>query len=157
MSVLARRVNAVPARLASVAWSRIVDLVAPTNASARGELLAITGVAASLITRQSLHASPFIVTGDGPRIRVYCVYGDDAVEGAKANEAALPASPAETDTWSASLPCPAADLPWVQSQLAQLSSRVTARDMDDAAVADAAAEQPASAVAAINVEAFLRP
>src|SRR5688572_30314849 len=103
MTVLARKVNSVPTRLASETWTRIVDLVAPTNASARTELLAVIGVASSLITRESFKDSPFIVWGDGPRIRVYCIYGEEAIEGAGANEAALPDSPAESGTWFASL------------------------------------------------------
>lgn len=156
MSVVARRINSVPVRYASETWKRIVDLIAPTNATSRAELLAVTGVAASLITRESLKDSPFVVAGDGARVRVYCVYGDDSIEGTKASEAAVPNSPAETDTWMASLPCPKDDLAWVQAQLAQHSSRITARDMAEAAFADEE-EKAAAATPTINVEAFLRP
>jgi hypothetical protein len=156
MTVLARKVASVPVRLASDTWHRIVDLVAPTNASSRAELLRITGVAASLITRESLKNSPFVVIGTGPRIRVYCTYGEDAIEGTNVNEAALPESPAESDTWNASLPCPADDLAWVQAQLARLSSRVTARDAADTAVTESS-DQGAAASATIDLESFLRP
>jgi hypothetical protein len=155
MTVLARKVNSVPARLASDTWARIVDLVAPTNAAARAELLRVTGVAASLITRESLKDSPFVLWGDGPRVRVYCIYGEDAIEGTNANEAALPDSPAESQTWAASLPCPADDLSWVQAQLAQLSSRITARDATET-IEDSSSEAAASSPT-INTEAFLRP
>ncbi len=158
MTVLARKVNSVPTRLASETWTRIVDLVAPTNVSARTELLAVTGTAASVITRESLRDSPFVVWGDGPRIRVYCVYGEPAIEGTSANEAALPDSPAESGTWWASLPCPAEDLAWVQGQLARHSSRITARDAaeTESGSTDSASEA-ASSAARINREAFFRP
>lgn len=156
MTVLARKVNSVPARLASETWARIVELVAPTNGSARTELLSVIGVAASLITRESLRDSPFVVWGDGPRVRVYCLYGDDAIEGTKANESALPDSPTAADTWAASLPCPADDIGWVRAQLARHSARITARDAKEAVDADPA-DESAESSATINKAAFLLP
>lgn len=156
MTVLARKVNSVPARLASETWERIVELVAPANGSARTELLSVIGVAASLITRESLRESPFEVWGDGPRIRVYCLYGDDAIEGEKANESALPDSPTAADTWRASLPCPADDLAWVRAQLSKHSSRITARDAKETVDLDSADETAASSPT-INEASFFRP
>jgi len=156
MTAIARKVASVPVRLASDTWYRIIDLVAPTNGSSRAELLRITGVAASLITRESLKDSPFVVMGAGPRVRVYCIYGQHAIEGTNVNEAALPESPSESDTWKGSLPCPADDLAWVQAHLAQLSSRITARDAADAAATESS-EQGAASSATIDLESFLRP
>lgn len=156
MTVVARRVASIPVRLASDTWLRLVDLVAPTNTAARGELLRVTGIACSLITREAMKDSPIVVAGDGPRARLYCVYGEEAIEGAKVNEAALPGSPAESSTWTVSLPCPAQDLSWVEASLKQLSSRITARDMSEMLLAEPDSEASA-AEASINFESFLRP
>lgn len=157
MTTLARKVNAIPARLASEAWQRIVDLVAPTNESARAELRLVGGLGASLITREAMAKSPIIVSGEGPRIRIYCVYGTDAIEGEKANEAVLPDSPAESGAWAMSLPCPSEDLEWIAASLRKKSTLVTARDMSETDLPEAANATTAAATATINVESFLEP
>jgi hypothetical protein len=160
MTVLARKVAATPVRLATDAWQRIVDLVAPTNPAARTELMNIVGVASSLITEESMKDSPIIVTGDGPRVRLYCLYGEDAIEGSKTNEATIPGSPAETgDAWKMSLPCPSDDLEWVRASLKKRSGRVTARDMSETSLAEVIDEDAStsSSAATINMESFLKP
>jgi len=160
MTVLARKVAATPVRLATDAWQRIVDLVAPTNAAARTELTSIVGVASSLITEESMKGSPIIVTGDGPRVRIYCLYGDDALEGSKTNEATIPGSPAENgDAWKMSLPCPSDDLEWVRASLKKRSTRVTPRDMSETRLPEEADEDATTSASAatINMESFLRP
>jgi hypothetical protein len=155
MTILSRRMAAIPARLASDTWLRIVDLVAPTNTAARTELLRVTGIASSLITREAMKDSPIVVAGDGPRLRLYCVYGEDAIEGVKVNEASLPNSPAESSAWTVSLPCPGDDLAWVQTSLKQLSARVTARDAAETPMPEPD-DETTGANATINAESFLR-
>jgi hypothetical protein len=156
MTVVARTLASIPVRLASETWLRVVELLAPTNAAARDELLRVKGIASSLITREAMKDSPIVVAGDGPRVRLYCVYGEQAIEGASVNEAALPGSPAESAGWTVSLPCPVDDLAWVRASLEGLSSRITARDMDETSSPETAGET-SSAKAAIDLESFFRP
>ena len=156
MTVLARRVASIPVRSASATWELIVDLIAPTNGEARTELLAATGIAASLVAREAMVPSPVVVTGDGPRVRIYCVHGEKAVEGTGVKEAALPTSPVGSGSWAVSLPCPADDLPWVQKALGQVSARITARDMEES-FSVAGEEEESTAQADIDLESFLRP
>ncbi len=156
MTVVARRLASIPARLASETWLRVIDLVAPTNTSAQDELRRVTGIASSLITREAMKESPIVVTGNGPRIRLYCVYGEAAIEGEGVNEAALPSSPAESETWAMSLPCPTDDLSWVNASLKRHSSRVTARDLAETSPPDTE-EKTSASEASINLESFLRP
>lgn len=125
-TTVVRTFNSVPARTAVATWRAIVDLIAPSAGGARTELLSVEGVACSLITDKAMTA-PIIVTGKGPRVRVYCVYDDDAIEGDSANESALATNPTEGD-WAVSLPCDTVDLNWVQSALAEKSTRIVARD-----------------------------
>ncbi len=154
MTVLARRVASIPVRSASATWEFIVELIAPTNVEVRAELVAATGIAASLIAREAMVLSPVVVTGDGPRLRIYCIHGEKAVEGTQVSEATLPSSPIGTGSWAVSLPCPADDLSWVQKSLAQISAHITARDLEESfsAVTD---EQGATGEAAIDLESFL--
>lgn len=156
MTVVARRVKATPARSASDAWQVIVDLLAPMDSAARSELLRVEGVASSMIASQATKAAPIVVYGNGPRVRIYCLFGDDAIEGEQANEERLASCPTEGD-WSLSLPAPADDLKWVREALAKRSTRVTARDESEPVEASSEDEGDRKAAAAIDREAFLRP
>lgn len=158
MTVLARRVASIPVRSASATWEFIVDLLAHTNGEARAELLAATGIVASLVARESMVVSPVVVVGDGPRVRIYCIHGEKAVEGTGVNEATLPESPVGSGSWAVSLPCPAEDLPWVQKALGQISTRITGRDLAESfSAASDEGEQVTAAEADIDLESFLRP
>lgn len=129
MSVIARRIVASPVRTASEVWQIIVDLIAPADGSeARSELGAVAGVGCSLIAAESMRTAPIVVSGVGPRVRIYCLYDDDAIIGERANEGALPVDITAGD-WLMSLPCPTEDLSWVQTALIKHSRHVTARDL----------------------------
>jgi len=110
-------------------WSMIVELLTQGKAGqARNELLAVSGVVASIISDKVLIDGPIVVTCEGPRTRIYCVYDEDALEDSSANESALGFDPLQGD-WRVSLPCSEEDLSWVQGALVRLSSRITARDV----------------------------
>lgn len=129
MTVVARTLISVPARAATETWERIVALVAPdVESEARRELAAVAGVACSCIADETLEDDPLVVYGVGPRLLIYALYGDDAVEGESGNESALGWVPTDGD-WRMSLPCLADDLTWVQSKLAAVSTRVNAREV----------------------------
>ena len=142
-------------------------LLAPDPTSpARRDLDAVAGVACSLITDEALKDDALVVHGVGPRLRVYCLYGDDAIEGDSVNEGALSFVLTDGD-WRMSLPCPDEDLPWVQRSLAKASTRVTARALGEAAEGEArdagaqggAANGHAAGAAdssTVNLDAFLR-
>jgi len=156
MTVLSRKIASLPVRSASETWHRIVNLIAPTSIEAQTELLAATGVAASLVAREAMTASPIIAAGKGPQLRLYCIHGEEAVEATRVNEAALPSSPVESEGWTVSLPCPADDLSWVQAALKRISVCITARDEKEHYLAES--EEPEGKEdASINKESFLRP
>ncbi len=89
MSVIARRFASIPERTAIETWKAISALLAsdPKSAAAR-ELASVAGIACSLITREAM-TSPLVAYGAGPRVRVYCLYNENAVEGDDANESGL--------------------------------------------------------------------
>src|SRR3546814_2135228 len=94
--------------------------------------MAVSGFSSSVIADQAPKDAPIVVTCDGPRTRIYCLYDDDALDGADANEDLLGFDPLKGD-WRLSLPCLSEDLAWVQGALKRHSSRVTARDLATAA------------------------
>lgn len=161
MTVVARTFASVPARSAIETWKAIVELIAPDPQSpARSELDRVQGVSCSIIASEM--RVPIVVHGGGcPRVRIYCVYGDDAIEGEGVRETALSFIPTEGD-WRMSLPCPTEELEWVCASL-RSSARVSARDEDEP-VAEEAREGDRTergsngrrGTAVVDLDAFLR-
>ncbi|MGE5562436.1 MAG: hypothetical protein ACM3ZV_03920 [Bacillota bacterium] len=130
-TVVARSFASVPARSATDTWAAIVEMLTRGGAGPkRDELLSVAGIAASLISDRSPQGSSIVVTCDGPRTRIRCVYDEDAIDGTGINEAGLGFDPLSGD-WHVSLPCPADDLQWVQASLTARSKRITARDLSE--------------------------
>jgi hypothetical protein len=154
-SIVVRRVASTPSRTASETWALIISILAPdTESPARAELAAATGVGCSAISSEATKDDPIVVQGSGPLIRVYCVFGDDAITGEAVNEDPLTQSPTEGD-WSMSIPCPPEDLKWSQSNLSAASTRITARAVgeDERASNQATNDSPLT----VNREEFLKP
>lgn len=140
MTTVAKRTfRSSPQRDSSRTWSAIVELLTGGEATvARQELIAVAGISASVIADRGPEGAPIIVTCDGPRTRIYCLYDEDAIDGSDANEDALGFDPLAGD-WSVSLPCQKDDLSWVQAALKKHSKRITARDVESGISND---EQP---------------
>lgn len=155
-TVLARRVAATPVRTAVQTWARIVEIIAPDPASeARKELAKVAGTACASIASEAPKEAPIVIWGGGPRVRVYCVFDEDAITKDGVIEDALPKSPTEGD-WRMSIPFLAEDVAWSGASLAASSSRVSARSVDDEIEE---ADEPVAASAAplgINLTEFLK-
>jgi hypothetical protein len=156
MTVVARRIAAIPARSASEAWGVIVNLIAPADDAARKELKSIEGVASCIIAEEAMASDACIVHGSGPRVRVYCLYNEDAITGESASEGPLMFRPTEGE-WRMSLPCPADDLNWVQKALKERSTHVVAREVGTGVDDEESEKSSAAKGPVIDREAFLRP
>lgn len=156
MTVVARRFRSIPERSALETWRAISDVLAPQlSCASRKELDAIAGIASSLITREAMRDSAIVAHGSGPRVRIYCLYGEDAITGEEASEQPL-AFDALTGDWHLSLPSPAEDLEWVRGALKKKSTRITARDLDTD-VQDSTQQAKKTEAFQIDREAFFRP
>lgn len=158
--VLARRVASMPERTASLTWTQIATLLAPNPMSdARREIDSVQGVGASSIASEAPDNDAIVVHGGGPRVRVYCVFGDDAITRDGVNEDPLPRS-STGDGWRMSIPFPSEDVEWASKELAARSSRITARavgtnievEKDD----DSQSGQATSRFGSIDTEEFFR-
>lgn len=130
-TVVKRTFKSIPSRDAHDTWVSIVGILTKgQNADAESELMTVSGIAAAVIAEQSVRDAPIVVTCEGPRTRIYCLYDDDAVDGSDVNEEPL-AFDALKGNWNLSLPCAPDDLDWVQSSLKDKSERITARNVDD--------------------------
>lgn len=129
-TIASRAIRSTPHRDAHATWTFIVQLLTQgRSGTARDQLVAVSGIAASLIADQAPRSAPIIVTCTGPRTRIYCVYNDDAVAVADGGEEPLGFDPLHGD-WHVSLPCDQDDVAWVQGALKEHGTRITARDSD---------------------------
>jgi hypothetical protein len=153
-TVASRVVRSSPHRDAAATWEFIVDLLTQGDqGAAREELMSIAGVAASIIADQAPKDAAIVVTCDGPRTRIYCLYDDDAIDDADAKEDALGYQPLKGQ-WAVSLPCTQDDLVWVQRALKAKSALITARDMSSA-LGDSGASAVNAQDLTLDVKAFL--
>jgi len=155
-TVVARRVVATPVRDARQTWDAICALIAPDAASeARKELAKASGVGCAAIASEATRDAAIVVWGGGLRVRVYCLFDDDAITGDDTNEDMLPSSPTQGD-WRVSIPCLPEDVDWSQRNLSSNCTRMQARSMD-ADVEDAGKSDAVSAAGfSINMAEFLK-
>lgn len=156
-TVASRTIRSVPHRDAHATWTAIIALLTQgRRGTAYAELVAVSGIATSLIADQALKDAAIVVTCDGPRTRMYCTYDEDAIDGADANEDSLGFDPLRGD-WHISLPCPADDLSWVQRALAAQSTRITARDLEAATGTGETDKSTATGSLVLDIKGFLGP
>lgn len=152
MSVVARRICATPERSAAEVWRFIVNLVSLPGSGARRELEAAAGVASCLIADETPKGAPIVVAGSGPRLRIYCRYGEDAITGEGSNEADLNWDPTAGE-WMMWLPAPSDDIEWVRVELANCGKRVVAYEPEEGEPGSAP-KLESQAELGINIEAF---
>ena len=156
-TVIVRRVAAMPVRTASATWKQISEILAPDESSAeRAELNKVSGVAAASIASEAPANDPIVVRGGGARVRIYCLYNDEAISGEGQNEKQLQ-STALKDDWLMSIPFEERDLAWARAELSRLSSRVTAYEVGtDIEDARSESESRITVTHSIDVEEFLK-
>jgi hypothetical protein len=155
-TLMARRIISTPVRTASETWQKIASLLAPDPFSdARKEIEKVAGVACASISSEATKDAPIVVWGGGPRVRVYCLFDDDAITGENASEDALPKSPTDGN-WKMSIPCPPEDVKWSSTKLASVSTRISARSPEEDVPDEMSqARLPAQALS-INPDEFLK-
>jgi len=155
MSTVARKFSASPARLASETWSAIAALVCGSDQKALAEFAAVIGIGSSLLNDQLFEANPMVVISKGPRLRIYCIYGEDAISGEDANEESLSWKPTEEE-WHAFLPCTEDELKEITKALKSKSNKFSAYDVDVGLPEDAKdhVENLDSAKASVDFAAF---
>ena len=154
-TVVKRQIRATPQRSADEAWKVMVDLLAPdANSPARTDFERVAGVVAQVIASEAPRTSPIVVFGNGARVRLYCLYDEDAMTGDDANENSLAFTAAEAD-WRMSVPCLKEDLAWVQKQLTARSLRILAREVGDDVEDTDTSPIRASSRVQVDVKAFL--
>jgi hypothetical protein len=157
MSVVSRRVPSVPVRTSVETWKAIVVLLTRADHEARTSLVAITNIAAMLITEESTRDAPIVVVPvAGPRVRVYTVHGTAAVDD-DGDETPLATWPLAEPGWRLSLPCGIDDIDDVRAALQQYPF-IDVRDVTEGITVDAVALAPrAAGSVSINYDEMERP
>lgn len=131
MSTVRRDFRASPHRTGSETWEAIAQLLATSQSSAaRKELNSVAGIVGQIISSESVKAHPIVSSGSGPRVRIYCLYDEDAQDEDNANEAALSFDATGND-WKVSIPVEEEDLSWSKAALKDLSNRITVREKSE--------------------------
>jgi hypothetical protein len=129
MSTVARRFLASPARLSSDTWTAITKLVCKGQANATSEFGKVSGIASALLNDELFKLHPFVVKNKGPRLRVYCIYGQDAIAGEGKNEDTLSWNPV-ADDWHAYIPCSQEEFKEVSALLKSKSANFSIYNID---------------------------
>lgn len=156
-TVVSRVIRSSPQRSTADTWSFIVDMLTKgEQGEKRDELLSVSGIASSIIAEQAAKGAAIVITCDGPRTRIYCLYDDEALAVGDEKEDRLGHDALKGD-WAVSLPCPVDDLAWVQRALEAKSSRITARDMTQSLGSESSGSKAATDSAfTVDVDRFLK-
>lgn len=108
MTVVSRRIRAIPVRTSTETWRVVSQLLDGGSGALQPNLNQAANVAAMLISEEYTHKNPIILTGCGPRVRVYTLHAESAILGHSANE--LPLALNHGADWIVSLPGCGTDL-----------------------------------------------
>ena len=123
-----RTIASVPARSAKETWRAIVDLVTGDGTVDRQQLDAASSIMESVIADEVPAAVPIVFKGAGPRVLIYCLYNENAME-AGLDIDSLAANPTSGD-WRATAPCEDGDLDWMSKALETRAPRITVHAAD---------------------------
>lgn len=108
MTVIARRVRAVPVRTSDETWTCIVEMISTGDGALASQLEEAGHIAAMLIAEEHTASNPILLSGCGPQARLYTLHGPKAIDGINANEEALQVQ--ASNEWELALPASGPDL-----------------------------------------------
>ncbi|PKP68247.1 MAG: hypothetical protein CVT83_05880 [Alphaproteobacteria bacterium HGW-Alphaproteobacteria-5] len=123
-----RDVASIPARSAKETWRVITELVTGTGTIDRGQLDAAASIMESLIADEHPAKVPIVFKGAGPRVVIYCLYNEDAME-AGLDVDPLKDNPTAGD-WRATAPSEDEDTDWMNKTLKDRAPRITVHDVN---------------------------
>jgi hypothetical protein len=139
-----RDIASIPVRSAGETWQAIVDLITGTGSVDAAPLKAAASVMESLIVDEHPATCPIVVKGSGPRLVIYCLYNEAAMEAGKDIDR-LTWNPTEDPDWRITAPSEADDVAWMNNTLKTRAPRITVHDVasppeDDSDDAEKAAQ-----------------
>lgn len=142
---LRRDVASIPLRSAKETWQVITDLVTEASTVDRAHLDSAASIMESLIADELPARVPIVFKGSGPRIVVYCLYGEDAMDAGLAIDS-LSTKPTTGD-WRATAPCEREDVEWMNGSLRTRAPRISVHDVGEVPEEEEAADAARSGAA----------
>ena len=124
-----RNIASIPVRSAQETWCDIVDLVTGPDTVNRDQFEIAASIMESLVADEQPTSVPIVIKGAGPRVVIYCLYNEDALDaGPKLDR--LVSNPTAGD-WCATAPCESEDVDWMNDYLKQRAPRITVHSADE--------------------------
>ena len=122
-----REIASVPLRTAGETWQAIVDLITGHGSIDAGTLKTAASVMESLIVDEHPASCPIVVKGEGPRLVIYLLYNEAAMEAGKDIDP-LTWNPTGGPEWQMTAPSEAGDVGWMNNTLKSRAPRITVHD-----------------------------
>jgi hypothetical protein len=151
MSIVNRKFGASPLRPAAQVWLAIINAIALNDTGIKDELNRVTGIAAAIIAERTPESFPITIIGSGSRLRVYCLYDDDAIS-EDVHEDRLSWNLFESADWQIYFPADESDFEWVNNILKEKGSHFTAYQTGEKIKSEEDASESAIKQLTINIE-----
>ena len=119
-----RDIASIPVRSAAETWQAITALITGNGSVDADTLAKAASVMESLIADEYPATVPIVVKGCGPRLVVYLLYNEDAMETGTDIDA-LSWNPTDGPDWSMTAPSEAADVGWMSDTLKSRAPRIS--------------------------------
>src|ERR1700683_770968 len=123
-----RDIASIPVRSAGETWQAIIDLITRDGSVDANTLKGAASVMESLIADEHAAKVPIVVKGEGPRLVIYCLYNEAAMEAGKDVDP-LNWNPTGGAEWCMTAPVEAADVAWMTDALKNRAPRITVHDV----------------------------
>jgi hypothetical protein len=123
-----REIASIPVRSAGETWQAILDLITGAGSVDVTTLKAAASVMESLIADEHPATVPIVVKGQGPRLVIYCLYNEAAIEAGKDIDA-INWNPTGGADWKMTAPSEAADVTWMNDALKTRAPRIIVHDV----------------------------
>jgi len=144
-----RDIASIPVRSAKETWHAIVELVTADDSVDREQLDAAASVMESLIADEQPAIAPIVFKGCGPRVLIYCLYDEDAMEAGLAIDS-LNANPTARD-WQMTAPCEEDDVNWMNATLKERAPRTSVHAAHEP-LADETADEADAAAKVLEID-----
>jgi hypothetical protein len=144
-----RDIASIPVRSAAETWQAITALITGSGSVDGDTLARAASVMESLIADEYPAGVPIVVRGSGPRLVIYLLYNEDAME-AGTDIDAVSWNPTGGPDWSMTAPSEAADVGWMNNTLQSRAPRITVHDVASPPTEDDE-EEAASSKAALKI------
>ena len=118
-----RDIASIPVRSAKETWAAITELVTGEGSVDAQQLADAGSIMESLIADEQPAAVPIVIKGCGPRVVIYCLFDEDAMEAGLAIDG-LSSNPTAGD-WRMTAPCEDGDADWMNGTLKTRAPRLS--------------------------------